>query len=279
MAHDHIMYDQDPHFSIDADTRTIKYKSAQPFSIIQGDHNSEIVTFDIPRVIDGHDMMECNSVQIHYININSAYTGTYVTGVYDVTDLNVVDLHDKEPGSYLAFSWLISGNATSLAGPLNFAIRFACLNGSEIEYVWHTSPCKDLKVSTGINNTNSVAEANVDILQEWYDKLRSVNSELAAEIGDIEAALDAIIAIQEKLTNPTITFAITRWGTTETYQADEGMTWAEWLASEYNTGNQGDEFVAQDSRVYCGINWVVDTDGNDVSITSEIIPNYQYQTV
>lgn len=190
MPHNHIMYDQDPHFSIDADSRTIKYKSPEPFTIIQGDHNCEIVTFDIPKVIDGHDMTKCNSVQVHYINVDATFSGTYVTGVYTVpeTDISVVDIPGEEPGSYLAFIWSISSNATSLVGPLQFAIRFACLNGEELEYVWHTAPCKDLKVTKGINNTDEVVDTYIDTLQEWYDKF----SELADSMGDLEAALDEL---------------------------------------------------------------------------------------
>ena len=49
MPHLHPLYDSDPHFSINADTRIITYTSPEKLILIQGDHNSEIVTFDIPR--------------------------------------------------------------------------------------------------------------------------------------------------------------------------------------------------------------------------------------
>ena len=52
-------------------------------------------------------------------------------------------------------------------------------------------------------------------------------------LGDLSLALDGIIAIQEELIGPVlITFTL---GGTE-YQAEDGMTWAEWCDSKYNTG-------------------------------------------
>lgn len=51
------------------------------------------------------------------------------------------------------------------------------------------------------------------------------------KIGDISAALDAIIAIQEELMG-VIKFSIIG----DEYKAIEGMTWAEWVGSKYNTG-------------------------------------------
>ena len=65
--------------------------------------------------------------------------------------------------------------------------------------------------------------------------------QLNRSVGGIEAALDAIIAIQEELMGGrTITFYIT--GTE--FTAIEGMTWVEWCDSDYNTAGyicRGDE--------------------------------------
>ena len=59
------------------------------------------------------------------------------------------------------------------------------------------------------------------------------------ELGDIDAALDAIIAIQNELMGDVeeITFTLyhTFSDTTDTLKAVKGMTWSDWCASEYNT--------------------------------------------
>ncbi len=55
--------------------------------------------------------------------------------------------------------------------------------------------------------------------------------QMTGDIGDIGDALDAIIAIQESLIGPVpITFIVSG----NEYQALKGMTWLEWVNSEYN---------------------------------------------
>lgn len=50
-------------------------------------------------------------------------------------------------------------------------------------------------------------------------------------LGDVEAALDSILAIQEALLPPV---PITFYVNSNTYQALKGMTWLDWVNSEYN---------------------------------------------
>ena len=71
MAHKHSVYDSDTHFSINPMTRVLKNESSSKKSVVQYDHNSERFTFEIPRYIEEHDMLLCNVVHIHYININN----------------------------------------------------------------------------------------------------------------------------------------------------------------------------------------------------------------
>lgn len=63
------------------------------------------------------------------------------------------------------------------------------------------------------------------------DEIRRENP----EFGDLEAALDAIITIQESLIPPTFTVKHTTTGEITTFELKKGMTWAEWCDSEYNT--------------------------------------------
>jgi hypothetical protein len=58
-------------------------------------------------------------------------------------------------------------------------------------------------------------------------------------LGDIDTALDSILAIQDawipKPTHPTFSINRRAIGSIETCEFEEGMTWAEWCDSEYNT--------------------------------------------
>jgi hypothetical protein len=163
MAHNHNIADTDLHFSIDPITRVIKDESAVKKSLVQFDHNSERVAFDLPRKIENHDMTECNRVEIHYINISS--NDSY-EGVYEVTDLKA-----SEDENTATFTWLISQNATRIAGSLNFLIRFACVENGVVKYLWNTKIFKGIAVSDGMDNGDVVVEQYADILNEWQNRL------------------------------------------------------------------------------------------------------------
>lgn len=189
MIHLHPVYDTDPHFSIDAISRNITYLSSDPLIIIQGDHNSQRYTFEMPRFIDGHDMMLCNQVQVHYINIEADSGRRRESGLYLVTDLQI----SPDDENVVVCSWLISQNATSLIGSLNFVLRFACLNGDKITYLWGTSVFNGVAIATSIDNTSMVVEQYTDILETWYMELFMAGN---VSINTINDAKDkALIAI------------------------------------------------------------------------------------
>lgn len=166
MAHTHGVYDTDIHFLIDPITREIKNKSAK-VTLIQYDHDSERFTFEIPRMVDGHDMSLCNKVQVHFINVENVTKNKH-SDIYEVDDLQV----STEDENTLTFSWLISENATQYAGNLNFAIRFLCITeDGAINYAWSTAIFSGLAISAGIYNSDVIYEENFDILEQWKNNL------------------------------------------------------------------------------------------------------------
>lgn len=165
MAHMHNVYDTDAHFKIDAISRAIRNVSETRISIVQYDHNSERLTFEIPRYIDGHDMSTCNSVAVHYIN-SGASAGEKVEGVYTVDDLQI----SPDADDVVICSWLISRNATQHAGTLHFLLRFVCSADGEIDYAWDTAIHTLLTVAQGIYNSETVIEPYNDVLEQLKDK-------------------------------------------------------------------------------------------------------------
>lgn len=214
MPHLHPLHDSDPHFSINADTRTITYTSPEKLILIQGDHNSEIVTFDIPRYIDGHDMMLSDVVQVHYINIDSNNSHNRNSGIYEVLDLQV----SPDDENFCVCSWLISKNATLFVGPLTFTLRFACTNASKLVYVWNTAIYNGILVSNGIDNSDIIVEEYADILESWYWEFVSAGTtgvNVIAEaknkaIEDIENAITVHGGVYISETEPESTL-ITVW--------------------------------------------------------------------
>lgn len=157
------MSDPDAIFTIDPTTRVIS-TNVKKIVLMQYDHNSEIFTFSIPRFVEGHDMSLCNKIEIHYTNINKR-TREQSKDVYPVTD-------KKVESDNLAFTWLLSGNATKYPGSLNFIIRFKCVeDDGSISYMWNTDIFKNVTVSDGISNTETVIEDYSDILEQWKSEL------------------------------------------------------------------------------------------------------------
>lgn len=153
MAHTHDVFDTDQYFSVDENTRTITFQGDGVPVIAQGDRNSERFTFELPRYIDGHDMTQCNVAQVHFVNINASDQTQRVSDIYDMTDLQV----DIENDELALCTWLIGPNATKYVGSLNFALRFACVNGDVIEYSWSTVPYTKILIASTIDNTDDAA--------------------------------------------------------------------------------------------------------------------------
>ena len=163
MSHTHLIKDADTVFTIDPVTRKI-ISSSSKVSLMQYDHDSEIFTFQIPKLVEGHDMSLCNKIEIHYTNINKK-TKEASRDIYPVTDATV-------DGDNLIFSWLISGNATKYPGSLIFLIRFGCLEDNNVfSYLWHTDIFKNITISDGMSNTEAVAEDYSDILEQWRSEI------------------------------------------------------------------------------------------------------------
>ena len=190
MAHEHDVQDSDKRFVIDPATRTIKNESGK-IVLIQGDHNSERFTFETPRYVDGHDMTKCNTVKIHYLNATEP-------GVYEAGDLRV----DPDNSELVIFTWLISGNATMQNGPLNFAVKFACVNNGVTEYAWGTGVYSGLTVGMSIDNSDIIVQEYADILEQWKSEILAdldtrIETAVDARVGTtIDAANEAAISAQ-----------------------------------------------------------------------------------
>jgi hypothetical protein len=135
-------------------------------------------------MIEGHDMSTCNKVEIHYINMGPGNRRN--PGVYEVKDLQVA----ADSDDHVMFTWLVSKNATSLVGSLNFSIRLACMNGFKVEYSWRTGIYSGIPVIESYDNSAVIVEQYADILQDWYMELLMTGTE---GINIVEAATNEAI--------------------------------------------------------------------------------------
>ena len=206
MPHKHKVYDTNLHFFIDPVSRTISNQVASKSTLIQGDHNSERCTFEIPRLIDGHDMTLCDRIQVHYLNVSAADKNVTSSDVYLVEDIKVKP--DAEDTAL--FSWLVSGNATKYAGMLSFCIRFICLNDEgKVSYAWHTGIYNNTVVGEGFNFSESTRAEYSDVLEAWKAEvlasMPNIDEDLARKadkeyVDNADAALEKRIETLESAT-------------------------------------------------------------------------------
>lgn len=193
MSHGDNIIDRDPYFEIDIATRNIVNKSSVKTLVVHNDHNSERFTFSIPRYIEGHDMLECDSITVHYTNTDAS-TKEKIPGIYDILDFT----EDSTTPDNIIGTWLLSQNATSRVGTLEFSIHFECHGeNGEIEYSWNTGISKSISVIESLDNTETIYTENVDLLEQWHQEslaiANSTRDELSTQIDALNAKLDAFI--------------------------------------------------------------------------------------
>lgn len=189
--HIHPVSDNDTYYIINPNTRQITNESGTENVIMQYDHNSERVTFEIPRYVDGHDMTLCNVVKVHYVNPGMGF-GTDYFGVYDVDDIRV----DPDNTNNVICTWLISRNVTQQPGLLNFLVQYSCVDndGTEV-YEWHTDIYSGIRINPGRDNGEAIVEEYADILEQWRAKLFGAEDTITANLAETtQDHLDSIAA-------------------------------------------------------------------------------------
>lgn len=169
MAHIHPVKDTDVHYKIDAVSRVIVNVDETKRMLVQNDHNSERLTFEVPRYVDGHDLADCNVVQIHYVN-SDMFEKNKSVGVYEVDDVGIKGT-EGENANIVILTWLVSGNATRFVGNLDFVIRFSCVTENAVDYAWNTAVFKGISIIAGIYNSDVVVEEYADVLEQWRQEL------------------------------------------------------------------------------------------------------------
>lgn len=197
VVHEHDVVDTDVRFTIDPFSRTISSSNGQKTILIQGDHKSERFTFEIPRYIEGHDMLLCDVVRIPYINSEvDGRTPRYNVDVHTVGDLQIDPTNDKQ----LIFSWKVSDSGTMYEGTLVFSVVFLCLKGKRVTYRFGTDTYENMFVRKTPEIESTFELRHLDIIEQWKEKVRTEFTEYI----DIEVDKHIDVAreaLREELTN------------------------------------------------------------------------------
>lgn len=184
--HAHSVADTDKRFVINPKERKITPADGKGVVIVKGDSNSEIITFELPRYVEGHDMMLSDVVRVNYNNV-SRDTKNQNRDFHDVKDLHV----DFEDSDKIVFTWKIDENAAVYFGSLLYMVTFRCLDDeNNILYEWGSGIGSDIVVSDGINNDVDIAQKYPEIIKQWESELKEemrqyVENEVEKKVSEI----------------------------------------------------------------------------------------------
>ena len=197
----HPDYPSAPHFSIDSVTRTVRLMTDDIVSLNSSDSGGARLTFQVSRMLDDtKDLYDATAIHIFYANTSATdsqdrYTGSHtckqISSVNGVTSYGIDDLayvnsrtgevfrvrYDSTTGKYtkppsefdvMCFSWVISHEATTKAGYLAFAIRFA--KTTPEKYVWNSGMYTDIVVGESLDLGFSYADEIDDRLSLFYEQ-------------------------------------------------------------------------------------------------------------
>lgn len=171
-THAHSVIDTARPFTIDPNTKEVR-PGTDKLTLAQRSQNSERFTFTISgTTIEGHDMTVCNSVMIHFQNIDQDRTQRSI-GIYKVTDLAVKD-------NTVTLSWLIGEEATLYAGSLIFSIHFTCTDDlGNVLYNFPTLTFSKVTVGATVWNSETIEKECPDIIAEFEARLAAAEDQLA----------------------------------------------------------------------------------------------------
>lgn len=201
-VHEHPVPDTDTYFIIDPITRKIENTNRKKNVVMQYDHNSERFTFELPRYVDGHDMLECTSITVNVDNIEVIESDGVEeveprvnSDAPDMTDLRV---HPNDPEKVIS-SWLISRNSTQLAGVLSFHIEYKCVDANgNVVYEWSTDTYDEIEVRARKKNGEAAVIEHTDLLEQWRTRIFGAGDSVMADItAEGEAQVAAVKAESE----------------------------------------------------------------------------------
>lgn len=210
----HIIVDPDSRFIINADDRSITNASGERLTIMQYDHNSERVTFELPRYIEGHDMSLCDLVMVLFDNTSkgtSVSTRNVTSGVYKITDLAV----DKNDPEKLTFTWLIGSESTQYNGTLKFQLEFSCYENEKTgvpSYNWHTDQCQMIDILPTLNSADNMVTYYPNVITDMDSRLTALETNGVPE-NRLATAINEYFTANpvEKLTAEELQLAITQY--------------------------------------------------------------------
>lgn len=161
----------DEHEPIYIENRTIKCDKINV--AINGDSNSQLITFIMPRYFEGVDLSE-KIITIKYINANNQ--GDRNCGINMVTDENTI-----------TFGWLLSNIATCQPGEVRFSIEVLSYDETNGLYDWQTLP-SSIVIEEGLNVDRATPEYPPSWVQDMIFNAKQILTNIIT--GEFDSAIN-----------------------------------------------------------------------------------------
>lgn len=163
-THTHAVVDADRPFVIDPDTMEVTSRDAN-LKLPQHSKNAEVFTFTLSSsVVEGYDLATCNSVKVHYENVDSK-TGKISAGLYTVSDFSATE-------NGVNLSWVVDDDATRYVGALIFSIHFSCFDeDGALVYNLPTLTYSKITVGATVWLSDTIEREYPDIVTEFERRL------------------------------------------------------------------------------------------------------------
>lgn len=117
---------KDTRFKISGSSRRIKSLTGRKLILVQRDHNSTRMWFEMPRCIGDEDVTD-GRIEVYWAN-------GAAKGSQTLTDIQADD-------TTAVCSWVVPGEATQSAGPLQFGLSLVRGSEDDPDYIWSTPVC------------------------------------------------------------------------------------------------------------------------------------------
>lgn len=136
----HTIKDMGAPFVVDPYERKVTVPHTQRVIGVVGDDRSEQVTFQVPNVIDGHNMPACDRKYVAWRNVE---------GTPGSDELKLV----TEAEDHAIYAWTVRDALTVAKGLVEFSLHFECddsATGARI-YSWGTQACTSCEILDSVN--------------------------------------------------------------------------------------------------------------------------------
>lgn len=153
LADDGLLVDPKGIITINDKRQFIPSTNFNPVIGYEGDVNSQIITFDLPATVEGHELTECKNKIIKWSNLQNGLEGrSKLEQVGEVT----------EGRQYL--QWRVEPDVFVKAGTIQIAISFYDTEGDKIAFQWNTASFSGLSVAANASDIGFFEPAENEVL-------------------------------------------------------------------------------------------------------------------